>query len=194
MMSTRREKGERQKGVLSLPSASPSSRESLTSWGLSASRERRRVHAGRDQSPSSQSSYGTISTLVLRRTVWRRGTHLVSVLLGKTIYCVFPDACTVHMFHHQNPIRTSFPHPRDFEACVGAEPLQASERAHTCRLARIIAFVHQFLFHDLSHLSLIHRQLHPFAVKNNGAGSTASVLLRNSPRGSSRPAVRSMRM
>lgn len=131
---------------------------------------------------------------VLRRKVRRRGTHLVSILLGKTVYYIFPDANTVHMFHYQNPISTSFPHPWDFEACIGAEPLQASERAHTCCLARIIAFVRQFLFHDLSHISLIHRQLRPFAVQNNEGWNTVSVLSRNSPRGSSRPAVRSMRM
>ena len=132
--------------------------------------------------------------LVLRKTVWQRGMHLVSVLLGKTIYCVLPDASSVHMFHHQHPISTSFPHPRDFETCVGTEPLQAPERAHTCRLAYIIAFVRQFLFHDLSHLSLIHHQLHLFAMQNNGVESMASGLSRNSPRGSTCPAVRSMQM
>jgi hypothetical protein len=94
------------------------------------------------------------------------------------------------MFHHQHPISTSFSHTRDVEACVAAEPLQASERAHTCRLPRTIAFVRQFLFHNLSHLSLIYCQLHPFSMKNNEVGSTANVLFRNSTRGSSRPAAK----
>jgi hypothetical protein len=136
------EKGEY--GKCPLPSAFSGSRESWTNWGLSASRERRKARAGRDQSPSLQSSYITISMLALRNLSWtgrRRGTHLVSVLLEKMVYCVFPDASTVHMFHHQHPIITSFPHPRDFEACVAAEPLQASERAHTCGRARITAFI-----------------------------------------------------
>jgi hypothetical protein len=150
------EKGKGGEQKVPLPSAFSGSRESWTNWGLSASRERRRVHAGRDQSPSLQSSYATISMLVLRNLCWTvrwRGTNLVSVLLGENIYCIFPDASAVHMFHHQHPISTSFPHPRDFEPSVGAESLQAPERAHTCRLARIIAFVCQFLFHDLSHLA-----------------------------------------
>lgn len=93
-MSTRKEKGGEQK-----VNAFSGPRESWINWGLSVSRETR-VLACRDQSPSPQSSYITISILALRNscwTVWRRETHLVSVLPGKTIYCVFPDASTVHV-------------------------------------------------------------------------------------------------
>src|SRR5258707_5750336 len=64
-------------------------------------------------------------------------THLVAIRLGKTMDHIFPDASTIHMFHYQHLICTSFPHPRDFEACVVAEPFRATERAHTCRLACI---------------------------------------------------------
>jgi hypothetical protein len=83
-----------------------------------------------------------------------------------------PPICSITSTRSVLPSHT---HGRDFEPCIGAEPLQAPGRAHTCRLARIIAFVRQFLFHGL----LIYRQLHPFAVQNNGAWSTASVLSRN---------------
>ena len=67
------------------------------------------------------------------------------------MYGIVPYASTVHMFHHQHPVRTSFPYPRDFEARVAPKLLGASERAHTSRLTRIVAFVRQFLLHDLSH-------------------------------------------
>src|SRR5712691_8369984 len=106
-----------------------------------------------------------------------QGTHLVAVFLRETMHRVSADTSAFYEFHHQHPIRASFPYPRDFEAWIIAEPLRASERAQAGRLPGIVAFVRQFFLHDLSHS---HHQP-PFAVDDDGEVEYSKRLIEEKP-------------
>jgi len=64
---------------------------------------------------------------------------------------VSADTSALYVFHHQHLVRTSIPYPRDFEAWITAEPLQAPERPQAGHLPGVVTFVRRFFLHGLSH-------------------------------------------